>query len=197
MYIYVDSLRYQTEVWRVRQRLQWLNGSNSVIKVLGTRTSTCQGLLESSPQKVAYRSNLAEEISLESNDCCFVWIKMHQKKKNKIGVTFSYKRLHFGNVCSQLNFLKLLESCHFNTNAGGGFLKILKGKKWDQIKRRDVELVDKKHKWNNTMFSFAKHEFLSKKVALHSLGLQLVTQKRQVFILVVLLRRYLKCVPIL
>lgn len=68
---------------------------------------------------------------------------MHQKK-NKIGVTFSYKRLHFGNVCSQLNFLKLLESCHFNTNAGGGFLKILKGKKWDQIKRRDVELVDKK-----------------------------------------------------
>lgn len=144
MYIYVDSLRYQTEVWRVRQRLQWLNGSNSVIKVLGTRTSTCQGLLESSPQKVAYRSNLAEEISLESNDCCFVWIKMHQKK-NKIGVTFSYKRLHFGNVCSQLNFLKLLESCHFNTNAGGGFLKILKGKKWDQIKRRDVELVDKKN----------------------------------------------------
>lgn len=67
------------------------------------------------------------------------------KKKNKIGVTFSYKRLHFGNVCSQLNFLKLLESCHFNTNAGGGFLKILKGKKWDQIKRRDVELVDKKN----------------------------------------------------
>lgn len=64
-------------------------------------------------------------------------------------------------------------------------MKILKGKKWDQIKRRDVELVDKKNKKNNAMFSFAKREFLSKKSALHSLGLQLVSQKRQVFILVV------------
>lgn len=64
---------------------------------------------------------------------------------------------------------------------------------WDQIKRRDEGLEYKKHKCKNAMFSLAKREFLSKRVALHSLGLQLVTQKSQVlFILVLLLRRYLK-----
>lgn len=47
----------------------------------------------------------------------------------KIDVTFSHKRLHFGNFSSQLNFLKLLESCHFNANERSNFMKILQGKK--------------------------------------------------------------------
>lgn len=57
---------------------------------------------------------------------------------------------------------------------------------WDQIKRRDEELEYKKHKCKNAMFSLAKREFLSKRVALHSLGLhQLVTQKSQVLFILV------------
>lgn len=99
--------------------------------------------------------------------------KLNEKKIYKIGVTFSHKRLHFGNFSSQLNFLKLLESCHFNANERSNFMKILQGKKWDQINRRDEVLEYKTHKCKNAMFSFTKRECLSKNVALHSLGLQL------------------------
>lgn len=52
-------------------------------------------------------------------------------------------------------------------------MKILQGKKWDQINRRDEVLEYKTHKCKNAMFSFTKRECLSKNVALRSLGLQL------------------------
>lgn len=70
--------------------------------------------------------------------------------------------------------------------------KSYREKKWDQINRRGEVLEYKTHKCKNAMFSFTKRECLSKKRGTALSWASVVTQKRQAFILVVLLRRYLK-----
>lgn len=56
-------------------------------------------------------------------------------------------------------------------------MKILQGKKWDQLNRRDEVLEYKTHKCKNAMFSFTKRECLRKTWHCTLLGFSCNTEK--------------------